>query len=425
MHRLLLNVGLRFPDAKDEQSFLHEYCLRLRPQIQLAFVLGGFIYYAFFVWDRMIDPLHAELTHGVRAALAMVIFSVAVGLFSERLQRHLELIQTLMLSMATIGLAAIYSILDNGFAYGGVGVVLVVLFNLAMLRTRLPYFAAFCAISWTSYVLAQVLTGHTNLWLVVTNNMVIGSAVFISLFSVTVRERDMRKQFLLERELVASRQLVEEMIYSMLPSQIVKRMTAGETVIADSYGEVSIVFADLVAFTELTRQVSPGHLVEILNKLFSRFDDLAATHRIEKIKTIGDAYMAVSGMDKGDAQHAERAVEFAFGMLRSVDELSRETGIALTIRVGLHVGPIIAGVIGSRKPAFDCWGDSVNIASRLESSGLAGGIQISEAARWRLKGKYHIVENIAIDIKGIGQTKTYTIYPPERALALQGEVLQA
>ena len=225
------------------------------------------------------------------------------------------------------------------------------------------------------------------------------------------KETDGRTQFLLKRELQESRQQIEELIHSMLPTQIVERMRAGETNIADSYGEVSIVFADLVEFTQLARKVAPNHLVEILNKLFSKFDELASIHRIEKIKTIGDAYMAVSGMDKGDTHHAERAAEFAFGMLRSVEELSREIGFALNVRIGLHVGPIIAGVIGTRKPAFDCWGDSVNIASRLESSGVSGGIQISETARWRLQHKYRVVENADVDIKGIGITKTYAIYP--------------
>jgi class 3 adenylate cyclase len=198
----------------------------------------------------------------------------------------------------------------------------------------------------------------------------------------------------------------------MLPAHVVERMTAGETRIADSHGEVTIVFADLVGFTRLTKQVAPRHLVEILNQLFSSFDDLASRHRIEKIKTIGDCYMAVAGMEQGDSGHTERAAEFAFGLLRSVEALSRATGMDLNVRVGLHVGPVIAGVIGSMRPAFDCWGDTVNIASRMESSGTSGGIQVSEAARWRLQDKYRLVENTAVDIKGIGVTKTYSIHLP-------------
>jgi len=409
MTSLLAQAGLRFPDDADEAEFRREYVVRLRPQIQIAFVLGGLIYYIFFLWDRIIDPMHFETTHAIRAVLALVCLAMAVVMFWKKSEPYLEAIQTGVITVASLGLTAIYAILDRGFEYGGVGIVIVILFNLAMLRNRFAYVLVFSLVSWIAFIGLQIAVGPAGFLIV--NNLVVGSAAFIGLFSVWNQERDNRRQFVLKRELRESREQIEELIFSMLPSQIVGRMRAGETSIADSYGEVSIVFADLVGFTQLARKVAPHHLVEILNKLFSKFDELAAQHRIEKIKTIGDAYMAVSGMDKGDSQHAERAAEFAFGMLRAVEDLSSDLGFALNVRIGLHVGPVIAGVIGTRKPAFDCWGDSVNIASRLESSGVSGGIQISESARWRLQHKYKVVENAEVNIKGIGITKTYGIYP--------------
>jgi len=409
MTSLLAQAGLRFPDDADEAEFRREYVVRLRPQIQIAFVLGGLIYYIFFLWDRIIDPVHFETTHAIRAVLALVCLAMAVVMFWKKSEPYLEAIQTGVITVASLGLTAIYAILDRGFEYGGVGIVIVILFNLAMLRNRFAYVLVFSLVSWIAFIGLQIAVGPAGFLIV--NNLVVGSAAFIGLFSVWNQERDNRRQFVLKRELRESREQIEELIFSMLPSQIVGRMRAGETSIADSYGEVSIVFADLVGFTQLARKVAPHHLVEILNKLFSKFDELAAQHRIEKIKTIGDAYMAVSGMDKGDSQHAERAAEFAFGMLRAVEDLSSDLGFALNVRIGLHVGPVIAGVIGTRKPAFDCWGDSVNIASRLESSGVSGGIQISESARWRLQHKYKVVENAEVNIKGIGITKTYGIYP--------------
>jgi class 3 adenylate cyclase len=415
MTSLLVQFGLRFADPVDEQAFRTEFCVRLRPQIQIALMLGGFIYYVFFIWDRMIDPTNAELTHAIRATLSLICFVCAALLFIRKSEPYLEAVQTFAVLMASLGLTAIYAILVRGFEYGGVGIVIVFLFNLAMLRTRFLYVLTFTLISWIGFIGVQVWAGATNPWLLVTNNLVVGASAFIALFSVATREIDSRVQFVLKREVQESKRQIEEMIHSMLPSQIVRRMAAGETVIADSYGEVSIVFADLVGFTKLTRTVAPSHLVEILNKLFSHFDERAFSHNVEKIKTIGDSYMAVCGMDKGDAHHAERAAEFAFDMLSGVEALSKETGLDLNVRIGLHVGPIIAGVIGTRKPAFDCWGDSVNIASRMESSALVGGIQISETARWRLQDKYHVVENVLVDIKGIGMTKTYSIYRKDAA----------
>ena len=413
---LLVHFGLRFPDPRDEDAFRTEFCVRHRSKIQIALMLGGFVYYVFFIWDRMIDPVHAETTHAIRAVLSMVCFLCAALLYLKPAVPWIEEIQTFAVLMASIGLSAIYAVLARGFEYGGVGIVIVILFNLALLRTRFAYVLVFSMVSWVSFIAVQIRTGDSSMWLLVTNNLVVGSSTFIGLFSVATREIDSRAQFVLKRELQESKRLIEEMIHSMLPSQIVKRMAAGETVIADSYGEVSIVFADLVGFTKLTRTVAPGHLVEILNRLFSLFDERAFHHQVEKIKTIGDSYMAVCGMEKGDTRHAERAAEFAFDMLSGVEALSKETGLDLNVRIGLHVGPIIAGVIGTRKPAFDCWGDSVNIASRMESSGLVGGIQISETAHWRLQDKYHVVENVLVDIKGIGMTKTYAIHRRDASL---------
>lgn len=410
MNSLLVQLGLRFPDSADEREFRHDYCVRLRPQFQIAFLLGGLTYYSFFFVDTLLDPVHSGTTHAIRAAFAVICFCGALMLFTKSKERYLEEIVTSVITLASILMAVIYAILDQGFIQVGTGILMILLFHLSMFRTRLLYFMTFALISWIVLIGAQIVSGSTPYWLAA-NIMVVSSSVFISLFSVWNTETDARNQFILKRQLRDARLQVEELIHSMLPRQIVERMRAGETTIADSYGEVSIVFADLVKFTQLTRQLAPNHLVEILNKLFSKFDELALAHRVEKIKTIGDAYMAVGGMEKGDSLHAERAVEFAFGMLRSVQDLSREIGIDLNVRVGLHVGPIIAGVIGTRKPAFDCWGDSVNMASRLESSAVSGGIQISETARWRLQHKYRVVENAEVDIKGVGMTKTYAIYP--------------
>jgi class 3 adenylate cyclase len=422
MTSLLVQLGLHFPNPHDEEAFRTEFCVRQRPKIQLALMLGGFFYYVFFIWDRMIDPTHAEVTHAIRAVLTLVCFLCAVLLYFKQAEAWMEEVQTFAVLMASLGLSAIYAILVRGFEFGGVGIVIVILFNLALLRTRFPYVLVFSIISWISFNAVQLWDGESSPWLLVTNNLVVGSSAFIGLFSVATREIDSRAQFVLKREVQESKRQIEEMVHSMLPSQIVKRMAAGETVIADSYGEVSIVFADLVGFTKLTRTVAPGHLVEILNSLFSHFDERAFHHRVEKIKTIGDAYMAVCGMEKGDTLHAERAAEFAFDMLSGVEALSKETGLDLNIRIGLHVGPIIAGVIGTRKPAFDCWGDSVNIASRMESSALVGGIQVSETAHWRLQEKYQVVENVLVDIKGIGMTKTYSIYRRDVAVPCPADV---
>jgi class 3 adenylate cyclase len=197
----------------------------------------------------------------------------------------------------------------------------------------------------------------------------------------------------------------------MMPGEIVERIQAGETTIADMHGEVSIVFADLVGFTALSRRISAAALVQMLNRVFSRFDAAANRFGVEKIKTIGDAYMAVGGLSYGEdaRDHAERMADFALAMRETADELAREMDLPIAIRVGLHVGPVVAGVIGVKRPAFDCWGDAVNMASRLEHASVTGAILISEAAAERLRHAFEVDAAPAVDLKGIGLATVYVL----------------
>jgi adenylate cyclase len=195
----------------------------------------------------------------------------------------------------------------------------------------------------------------------------------------------------------------------MLPREIVDRIQDGETAIADAYGEVSIVVADLVDFTSLSRRLTPTQLVAVLNRLFSCFDDEAERYGIEKIKTIGDAYLAVGGMSGAAQDHAERAALFALALQHGVERLSRELDLPISIRVGLHIGPVVAGVIGTKRPAFDCWGDTVNVATRLETAAQPGGVLISESASWRLRDRFSISRLDQVVLKGIGPATVFLL----------------
>jgi adenylate cyclase len=184
-------------------------------------------------------------------------------------------------------------------------------------------------------------------------------------------------------------------------------------VIADTYGDVSIVFADLVGFTTLSTRLSPAQLVDMLDRLFSRFDARAEEFGIEKIKTIGDAYMAVAGLSEAVYDHVQRAARFAFAMQQEVDGLAAELGYAINVRVGLHVGPVVAGVIGRKRPAFDCWGEAVNLASRLEHTASPGAILISESAYLRLRRDFQTTVIDDVELRGLGRTKAYVLHAPE------------
>jgi adenylate cyclase len=201
----------------------------------------------------------------------------------------------------------------------------------------------------------------------------------------------------------------EQLLLNVLPGPIALRLKHNEHNIAESFGEVTVLFADIVGFTEISSRISATAVVEVLNGIFSAFDRLADRHGLEKIKTIGDAYMVVGGLPTPRADHAEAIAEMAIDMLHEIRHISLEQGEAFSIRIGINTGPVVAGVIGLKKFIYDLWGDTVNIASRMESHGITGCIQVTAETYERLKDKYIFQRRGAIQVKGKGYMTTYLL----------------
>ncbi len=201
----------------------------------------------------------------------------------------------------------------------------------------------------------------------------------------------------------------EGLLLNILPGPIAERLKQGEEVIADRFSEVTILFADIVDFTGLSARVAPEELVTILNTVFSAFDRLSDRHGLEKIKTIGDAYMVVGGLPEPRPDHAEAVAEMALDMQSEIGRLGAELGRPIGLRIGIDTGPVVAGVIGIRKFAYDLWGDAVNTASRMESQGVVNGIQLTEGAYRRLSDTYICEARGVIDVKGKGELLTYLL----------------
>jgi class 3 adenylate cyclase len=199
----------------------------------------------------------------------------------------------------------------------------------------------------------------------------------------------------------------ERLLLNILPGPIAQRLKEGEEPISDGFSEVTVLFADIAGFTPFSERMLPRDVVALLNEIFSSFDDLADKNGLEKIKTIGDAYMAVSGLPVPNENHAEVVAEMALDMVQELARFNEQTGRALDIRIGINSGPVVAGVIGKKKFIYDLWGDTVNTASRMESHGAAGRIQVTEATYHRLREKYEFEERGAIRIKGKGEMQTY------------------
>ncbi|MDJ1179784.1 adenylate/guanylate cyclase domain-containing protein [Roseofilum sp. BLCC_M91] len=199
----------------------------------------------------------------------------------------------------------------------------------------------------------------------------------------------------------------ELLLLNILPQAIASQLKNGQATIADGFTEVTILFADLVGFTQLAERYSPSELVKLLNEIFSRFDALTEKHHLEKIKTIGDAYMVAGGIPMERSDHAEAIAEMALEMIAAIAEFNHQSQEHFQIRIGINTGPVVAGVIGTKKFSYDLWGDAVNTASRMESHGLPGTIQVSQSTYEKLKRKYQFQERGEIPIKGKGQLKTY------------------
>ncbi|MCS6815613.1 MAG: adenylate/guanylate cyclase domain-containing protein, partial [Cyanobacteria bacterium] len=205
-------------------------------------------------------------------------------------------------------------------------------------------------------------------------------------------------------------------LLNILPAPIVEELKHRQTehntnhmVLAQRFDEVTILFADIVNFTQWASQVSPIELVNVLNAIFSRFDQLADQHGLEKIKTIGDAYMVVGGLPTPRPDHAVAVANMALDMLQVIREFHQDKCEPFCLRIGINTGTAVAGVIGIRKFTYDLWGDAVNLASRMESQGVVDAIQVTETTYERLRDRYQFEPRGTVKIKGKGEMQTYLL----------------
>ncbi|MAH97927.1 MAG: hypothetical protein CMA12_01070 [Euryarchaeota archaeon] len=220
--------------------------------------------------------------------------------------------------------------------------------------------------------------------------------------------RDKEKQLL--EEIQKEKDKSEALLLNILPKDIADRLKSGEELIADKHKEVSVLFADIVEFTPQSQNLNPKELVSILNKIFTHFDDLSIKYNIEKIKTIGDNYFAVAGLQSNGRKSAIDLINMAREMIFTINNINDSLNtMNVSLRIGIHTGPIVAGVIGKNKFAYDLWGATVNKASRMESTGDKNKIQVSSETYNLIKTEFEVSEQRDVDIKGLGTTKTYII----------------
>jgi guanylate cyclase len=230
------------------------------------------------------------------------------------------------------------------------------------------------------------------------------STLAVTLLAVFNRQRDQAMQLL-----AAEKERSEGLLLNILPKQIADRLKAGERRIADAHASATVLFADLVGSTALALELPPDALIGVLNDVFSRIDELAQEHGIEKIRTIGDNWMGVSGVPRARDDHAQAAVRMALDVRDFIERYRTPDGRRLAVRIGLNSGALVAGVIGKHKFVYDVWSDTVNTASRMESQGVAGRVQVSQVTYALVKDEFLFEERGAIDVRGRGPLTTYFV----------------
>ncbi|MBD1910806.1 MULTISPECIES: adenylate/guanylate cyclase domain-containing protein [unclassified Leptolyngbya] len=264
-----------------------------------------------------------------------------------------------------------------------------------------------------------LLLALTGIALVITRLRQISKELELRVIERTSQLRQANQQLVVEQE------KSDKLLLNILPESIANQLKEGESSIADGFAEATILFADLVNFTQLSQKMPPTKLIALLNEIFSRFDRLTEKHGLEKIKTIGDAYMVVGGLPNPRPDHAEAIAEMALDMQTELMMFCLEKGHQCELRIGINTGPVIAGVIGTKKFIYDLWGDTVNVASRMESHGLEGEIQVTVSTYQRLKHHFMFKRRGTIHVKGKGEMETYFLIGHKKSKQLPPLQLQA
>jgi class 3 adenylate cyclase len=386
--------------------------------------LGIALYAAFGVLDSYIFPDVAHALLPVRLIVIGYLLALAaiIAWRPALYLRHSQPFLSGAIVFAGLGIVWMNAMLagqPNGAAYYA-GLVLVIACTFVFLPIRFRLAVAVCALLVVSYnVMLAFYPVH--LPVAVSNDFfLLGSAVICGRSCLDTERLivlSYEHQAVIEaqkREVEEQKRRADDLLHHLLPDPIAQRLLGGTSTIADGFADVTVLFADLAGFTEFSSSVSPRNLVRILNRIFAEFDDVAQACGVEKIKTIGDAYMAACGVPEEVDDHPERIINMAIGMRRAMARIRGEfPDFELDVRIGVHTGPCVAGVIGRQRCIYDLWGDTVNLASRMESSGINSRIQVSEATYLRTRHVFRYEPRGEIPIKGRGLMKAFLLQEPD------------
>lgn len=413
----LERAGLRFRDPETESAYRTWFALDAVSYLRLAVVsssLGWFV-----AWLALAFALPDQLARTSGWVFGGIMPLLVVGYWVSYYPGRVMLVVSALINLAG-GIIAVWPLASgaaNSPHLASLSAVMFVFFACTVFRVP-PGLAAAAIAGYLVTLQVLILQSHgrheltaNETWF---DSVVPWVACVLGILICCVLTRLSREAYRRERVIehqqaviVAEQERSEALLHNVLPDPIAEQLKKSDEPIAEFFPEVTVVFADIVGFTGLATRMPPRDLVALLNDVFSRFDALTAAHGAEKIKTIGDAYMAVSGVPEPCADHVERIADLAIDMRREIRAYGQRAGIAIDCRFGIATGPAVAGVIGQKRFAYDLWGTTVNTSARMEQHGVAGRIQVTDAVRARLEATHAFSARGAIEVKGAGAMDTW------------------
>ncbi|MDX2361500.1 MAG: adenylate/guanylate cyclase domain-containing protein [Crocinitomicaceae bacterium] len=408
-------ISLSYKDKELEKEYRLSYEKEIRKPLRFGIIisilswLSGLSLVYYVIPERLY-----ELSVLTVIVICPFFLFIVFATYNERLKGWIHIIGAL--SNAWAGLYAVYfcNQFPEGHSFTLPVLIFIIFFGSYMVRLR--WVAGFlAALSYTAgfhfYMLYYTDLDYS---LVSLFAFVAWLTLVFTMLAGHLAENNSRVRFMQKRTIAAQNELIakekeasEKLLLNVIPPFIASRLKEEKGVIADIHKDASVMFADIVGFTKLSASLTADELLNLLNKIFSHFDMLTETYELEKIKTIGDGYMVAGGLTKNKIEHLHRITKMSLDMIDFIGKDEEMQRHDLKIRIGINSGSVIAGVIGINKFSYDLWGDTVNIASRMESNGETGKICVSEVVKLRLENHFEFGKRDLIEIKGKGPTQTY------------------
>lgn len=407
---------LRFSPELETQ-FREDYHANTVATTRFALVLGLILYSLFGIVDIYAVPISRDIVWIIRFVIVVPAILIALSLtYTEQLQKHTQLLMGLVIAVSGLGIVTMIAITRDtefGSRFYFTGLILISMWAYALSRLRFWYailanLVILVGYEFTSIVIKQLLTTDTGIVIFIMHNFFFLGANVIGVFASYNLERYSRREFLQKYTIQSQRDQSDKLLFNILPERIAEKLKRSNETIAEEFSSASVLFADIVNFTPISARFDPLEVVEMLNELFSHFDELVDKHSVEKIQVAGDGYMVAAGVPTPRKNHAVVLARLALEMMEYVQQGEFLGGRhAIEIRIGLNSGPLIGGVIGRKKFFYALWGDMVNTASRMESHGESGKIQITRATYELIKDHFECEYIGEITIKGKGNMEAW------------------